>query len=158
MLEVQINSIEQMHRLAALIAETASGGDLIGLSGELGSGKTEFAKGFAKSLGCSDLVVSPTYNIEIIYNLNHAKYSELRHFDCYRLIDSSDLEPYRECSLSPESLSLIEWPEKVEGLKDLLSLHLHIKFVGSKDEKRAVFMETAADSSFKDLDLESFNE
>ncbi len=158
MLEIEIGSIDQMHRLAALISQRASGGDLIGLSGDLGTGKTEFAKGFAKSLGSSDLVVSPTYNIEIIYSLSHAKFSELRHFDCYRLIDSSDLEPYRECSLSPDTLSLIEWPEKVDGLKDLLSLHLHIKFVGSKGEKRAVSMEMASDSSFRDLDLEIFNE
>jgi len=140
-----VDSIAEMHKLAAKIAAQCQGGELIGLSGELGAGKTEFAKGFLASFNYAELVTSPSYTIENIYELpvasqsaSRGAFSEIHHFDCYRLAGSSNLEQFREATLRDDIVCLIEWPEKIEDLEDLLSLRLHIKFSPSNEEQRLV--------------------
>ena len=139
--ESAVKSVAEMHKLAADLAGKCVGGELIGLSGELGAGKTEFTKGFLKSLGFKELVTSPSYTVQNIYPLEGQKISEVHHFDCYRLGEGSGIEQFRENSLQDELISLVEWPEKLPELKDLLSYHLQIKFGASNTEQRLVVIE-----------------
>ena len=83
------------------------------LTGELGAGKTTFARGFLGALGVADGVRSPTYTLLEIHELPGLT---ALHIDLYRLRDASELEPLglREWA-RPKILWLIEWPERGGG-------------------------------------------
>ncbi len=88
---------------------TASSGLVIGLSGELGAGKTQFVKGLARGLGIAARVHSPTFALVNIYTGGRLT---LFHLDLYRLdtleqIAAAGLEEY----LRPEGVTVIEWAE-----------------------------------------------
>jgi tRNA threonylcarbamoyladenosine biosynthesis protein TsaE len=83
------------------------------LTGELGAGKTTFARGFLRGLGITQPVRSPTFTLMELYP---AGALTVLHLDLYRLDDPSELEALglREWA-RPQFLWLIEWPEKGEG-------------------------------------------
>lgn len=90
---------------------------LVTLSGELGAGKTAFAKAVAKYLGVEETVTSPTFVLEKIYLLggSTSTFKRLVHIDAYRLERGSDLSPlgFDELLQDSGNLILLEWPEKV---------------------------------------------
>ena len=88
----------------------AQSGLVIGLSGELGAGKTQFVKGLARGLGVAERVRSPTFALVNIYTGGRLT---LFHLDLYRLdtpaqIAAAGLEEY----LQPEGVTVIEWAER----------------------------------------------
>ena len=97
-------------------------GMVICLDGELGSGKTVFVKGFAKALGLTDTITSPTFSLVKEY-LNGEM--PLYHMDVYRLDDSNEdfgLSDY----LNDDAVCIIECPEMIED--QLPEERLDIKF------------------------------
>ena len=81
---------------------------VICLDGELGSGKTVFAKGFADALAIKENITSPTFTIMNIYD------NKMNHFDLYRLESVEEfLAIGAEEELYSDKISLVEWPEKV---------------------------------------------
>lgn len=91
---------------------------LITLSGELGAGKTAFAKALAKALGIAEVVNSPTFVLEKIYTLpDDQHFKRLIHIDAYRLETGADLTPlgFAELMRDAHNLIVLEWPEKVSG-------------------------------------------
>lgn len=115
--------------VAALSRETHA--TVVGLSGELGSGKTAFAKGVAKALGVLQTVTSPTFVIEKIYKLEGQQFSHLIHIDAYRLSDSNELVTlgFNEVLRDPNNLVLIEWPERVSDVLPTGARIIHFTFV-----------------------------
>ena len=106
------NSPEETIAIAGKIAGEVVPGTIICLSGDLGVGKTVFTKGFAKALGITEPVVSPTFTIFQIYTDGKMP---LYHFDVYRIDDPDEMEEigFREYFYG-EGVSLIEWAEKIE--------------------------------------------
>ena len=93
--------------------------DIIGLDGELGTGKTQFVKGICDYFQVSETVNSPTFIIVNEYNGKyHTDGKKLRiyHFDLYRLEHPSELEiiGFDEYLNHPQSIILIEWPQLAE--------------------------------------------
>lgn len=91
---------------------------IVGLSGELGSGKTAFVKGVARAFGIKNTVTSPTFVLEKIYTLPpRTAFSKLVHIDAYRLKHKRELNAlnWNEITQDPQALVLIEWPECVKG-------------------------------------------
>lgn len=90
---------------------------VIGLVGDLGSGKTTFTQVVAKILGVKELVVSPTFVIQKRYLINSEKcyFKNLIHIDAYRLESGKELLSlnWEEIKNNSENLIFIEWPEKV---------------------------------------------
>ena len=83
-------------------------GDVILLNGEMGAGKTVFAKGVALGLGIEDEVLSPTYAYMNDY------YGKLYHFDCYRLKNGEQAEALGLCDyFYSGGICLIEWAENI---------------------------------------------
>ena len=86
------------------------------LSGELGAGKTAFTKAVAQAFGVSEIVNSPTFVLEKIYDLpTGSAFSKLIHIDAYRLESGAELAPLELGPLMKDmkNLILLEWPEKV---------------------------------------------
>ncbi len=88
---------------------------IVGLYGDLGSGKTTFTQLLAKELGVTETVTSPTFVIEKIYKLKDQVFEYLIHIDAYRLEKASELLHlgWEEIIANPKNLILIEWPERV---------------------------------------------
>jgi len=88
---------------------------VLGLSGDLGAGKTAFAKALAKALGVTEEVLSPTFVIAKYYDLKSGKWERLVHIDLYRIEEEGELTALRlrELFRAPRTLVLIEWPERM---------------------------------------------
>ena len=91
---------------------------VVGLQGELGSGKTAFAKALGKMMGIDEHIVSPTFVIMKSYDINWRGFRKLIHVDAYRIESESELLNlgWDELVENPQHLILIEWPERVEGI------------------------------------------
>lgn len=101
--------------LAARLARVAKAPLIIFLSGELGVGKTAFARGFIQSLGYRGKVTSPTYTLVNAYPFDGF---EVFHFDFYRFSDVLEFEHIGGRDyFHPRSICLIEWPERVAELQ-----------------------------------------
>ncbi len=96
--------------LAGAFARAAKPGLLIALSGELGAGKTVFARGFIRALGHAGNVKSPTFTLVETYDL---ACGQLHHFDLYRLQTASELYGLGfDDYLDGAAICLVEWPER----------------------------------------------
>lgn len=101
---------DQTEQIASQLAAVTKKGAIIHLQGDLGAGKTTFARGFLKSLGVGGAVKSPTYNIVQPYQTD--KFT-LYHFDLYRISDPEELEALGiRDYFDGDSICLLEWPEK----------------------------------------------
>ncbi|MDP6684699.1 MAG: tRNA (adenosine(37)-N6)-threonylcarbamoyltransferase complex ATPase subunit type 1 TsaE [Candidatus Marinimicrobia bacterium] len=111
----EIMSSDDMEFLGKKLAKKIPVGTVIGLKGELGSGKTTFAKGFAKGLGINAHVTSPTFKIVSEYETESCT---LFHVDCYRLNDYTEfISMDAERFLYPEDgITLIEWVDRIEEI------------------------------------------
>jgi tRNA threonylcarbamoyladenosine biosynthesis protein TsaE len=110
---------------------------VVGLSGDLGAGKTTFTQCVAQELGITETVVSPTFVIEKIYELENQKFTHLIHIDAYRLEHSDELVRlgWREVIADPQNLVLIEWPERVA---DIMPEHISIQFTHVSEGVREI--------------------
>jgi tRNA threonylcarbamoyladenosine biosynthesis protein TsaE len=110
---METTSPEETEALAAELAGRLATGDVVTVSGELGSGKTTFVRGACRALGVRERVTSPTYTIGHRY---HGEHGEVSHLDLYRFDGVSaaewgDLEPYFD-----NAIAFVEWPEAGEGV------------------------------------------
>ena len=109
-------------------------GMVICLDGELGSGKTVFVKGFAKSLGLSENITSPTFNIVKEYENGEMK---LNHMDVYRLEESDSTIAFNDY-FSDEAVTIIEWAEMISD--KLPDERLEIKFKVIDENTRVIVL------------------
>lgn len=115
------------------LAETIEAQDkaiVLGLSGDLGAGKTTFLQGFAKGLGIKEKVISPTFVIMNRFDIKKGKFKNFYHFDCYRIERAKEMENlgFEEIISDPKNIVCIEWPEKIKKILplDLISIRFNI--------------------------------
>ena len=128
--------------LAARLAAVALAGDLVCLVGELGAGKTQFAKGFAEGLGVRDTVNSPTFVLMAEYDGR----LPLFHLDLYRLDDAADaLAGGLLDERQRDGVALVEWAERLGAA--LPAGRLDVIIAGTGDEPRRITLR-AGDPGF----------
>jgi tRNA threonylcarbamoyladenosine biosynthesis protein TsaE len=118
---------------AERLSRTIEYGWVIGLSGDLGAGKTQFVKGLARGLGLTDRVHSPTFALVNIYSNGPMP---LFHLDLYRLetheqILAAGLDEY----LAPEGISVVEWIERWQGRPPACFRRIQIETLNETDRR-----------------------
>lgn len=119
--------------MARKLAPILTKGDLISLSGDLGAGKTVFAKGLAAGLGIDAPVTSPTFTIIKEYEGK----LPLFHFDVYRLASAEELEELgADEYFYGEGVSVVEWGDRVEEILPEERLSIRILRLVDEDLRR----------------------
>ena len=124
-----LGSAEDTQKFAADLAKLCVVGDVILLYGEVGAGKTTFARGFIQSfVGVDEEIVSPTFSLV-------QQYGNIYHCDFYRLKHASELMELGLDEAFARGITLIEWAELIENeLPDALRITLAIEGEGRKME------------------------
>lgn len=114
----QTNSPEETQAVASKLAQTYKKGGTFALSGPLGAGKTIFIQGFARGLGISERLLSPTFIIIRQHKIPGNPKGKLYHIDLYRLETIEDITSLglSEIFENPHNIVLIEWAEKLRTL------------------------------------------
>jgi tRNA threonylcarbamoyladenosine biosynthesis protein TsaE len=124
---VETRSPEETEAVGAELAARLASGDVVTVSGEIGSGKTTFVRGACAALGVHENVTSPTYTIGHRY---HGSGVEVSHLDLYRFEGVSaaewgDLEPYFD-----DAIVFVEWPEAGAGVLPPPRFVVHLRHAG----------------------------
>ncbi len=136
-LQITTLSLDETRALGQKIGATVTGGTVIALTGDLGSGKTSFVQGLARGLEVpSDYyITSPTFTL---INEYPGRY-RLFHVDLYRIVNPFETE---EIGLSDimggDGITVIEWADRIED--ELPAEHLHLQFEILNDETRKIFI------------------
>jgi len=119
---------------------------VVGLYGDLGTGKTAFSQFLGEALGVHDPIQSPTFLIEKIYELKRTPWEHLVHIDAYRLESSDELLNlgWREIIKRPENLVLVEWADRVKEILPENAYHIAIKHV--EDDEREIHIEEGGEA------------
>jgi tRNA threonylcarbamoyladenosine biosynthesis protein TsaE len=133
------HSPEQTRRIGARLGALLSAGDLIGLEGELGTGKTCLAQGIGEGMGIPEPITSPTFTL-IAEHRSPAPGPTLYHVDLYRLNDAVDeaLAFGLEDCLYGDGVCLIEWAERVRTAFPGEHLWINLRHLGLS--KRAIII------------------
>jgi tRNA threonylcarbamoyladenosine biosynthesis protein TsaE len=124
------NSSDETFSLAKELGNSIQKKTIVALYGNLGAGKTIFAKGIAAGLGITDDITSPTFSLLEVYESNITLY----HFDLYRIEDPNEFanlsfEDYWEGN----GISVIEWAEIAEHILPQKRINVYIEYI---DENR----------------------
>ena len=128
-------SEKETMEIASDLAKNVKAPAFICLRGELGAGKTVFAKGFARSLGISEKrIKSPTYTFVREYKV---KRNKLYHFDFFRIEKPDDLmtETVREIFERKNAIIIMEWPEHVRQILPPGSKEIRFEYVDENTRK-----------------------
>ena len=129
-----------LRALACALASGAREGGVIHLEGELGAGKTTFARALLAALGVGERIKSPTYSLVESYRVRNL---DLHHLDLYRIADPGELEWLGLGDLWTEpALVLVEWPERGGDALPAADLLLHLRHAA---ERRALTAEARTD-------------
>ena len=116
----ETRSAEETRALGVTLGESLKEGDIVALTGELGAGKTVFAKGIAEGLGIAEEVVSPTFTLQKTYSGAFT----LHHFDLYRIEDEEELMHIGFYDTLDDGVCVIEWAERAEALPPCIRVTL----------------------------------
>lgn len=135
-------STEETEKLAKDFLEKISLGIynnalIVGLYGNLGSGKTTFTQAIAKHLNIKEDITSPTFVIEKIYPIDHSNFSNLIHIDAYRLDSAKELSSldWERTMSDPRNIIFIEWPERVSEILPENHAKIFFKFLSENERE-----------------------
>ena len=131
-MEFEVNSISETTNIGEALGKLLTAGDIICLTGDLGTGKTHITKGIAKGLNITDNITSPTFNIVNEYDSGRLK---LNHFDVYRVSDPDEIYAIGfDDYIFSDAVSIIEWANYIEEILPNDFLHIYIQKDLSKGE------------------------
>lgn len=123
-LKIHLADAEATANLASILAQNVQSGDTVLLLGEVGAGKTHFARSFIKSLLTVDEdVPSPTFTLVQTYD---TVIGEVWHSDLYRLSAEQEIEELGLFDAMIEAVCLIEWPDRLGSYTPTDALHIEL--------------------------------
>jgi len=137
MIKIITNSEQETFDFAKKYAKSLKGGEVIGLAGELGAGKTIFSKGIAAGLGVTKNVASPTFVVMKVYDTQNKKIKTFCHVDAYKISDT-DVESIGipEYLNDKNTVCIIEWIENIsKALKSKVTSKI---FLHTKNNQRII--------------------
>jgi len=121
--------------LGEVVAPLLALGDVLVLTGDLGAGKTQLAKGIARGLGVAEPVTSPTFNLLLV----HPGRLPLYHFDLYRLERADELEDLDYWgTLEADGVSLVEWGDRFAEAMPPDGVLVRIAIIGDEERELAL--------------------
>ena len=131
------HSTDETLELAGTVGELLRAGDVVSLVGDLGAGKTVFARGVARALGVTEPVVSPSFTIVREYDGR----MPLVHVDVYRIDTVQELYDLGfEELVRDDAVTLVEWGDMIDGLLPVDRLDVRLA-PGETDDERVVEIE-----------------
>jgi tRNA threonylcarbamoyladenosine biosynthesis protein TsaE len=139
--QLESSSPEETETIAGKVARVLRPGDVVTVSGELGSGKTTFVRGACRALGVTQPVTSPTFTV------GH-RYDGVTHLDLYRFSGVSaaewgDLEPYFE-----DAIAFVEWPEAGEDA--LPAPRVRVRLLHIDENRRMIELEVEEEALLRE--------
>jgi tRNA threonylcarbamoyl adenosine modification protein YjeE len=128
----RLNDLGDTQKLAQYIASIIKKGDVVLLQGELGSGKTTFARFFVGNFVKDVIVSSPTFGIVNIYEGSEC---ELWHYDLYRLKHQEEIFELGLDEALRKAIVIIEWPEIIRDMISNNGVVLSLKYKNSDDSR-----------------------
>ncbi len=123
---------DNLEILAQNLSALIQGGDTIALYGDLGAGKSTFARAFLRALGITEDIPSPTFTLVQTYDTPRFT---AHHADLYRLSDPSEVVELGIADPMPDAVRLIEWPDKAVNLLPQDSLWLCLGFTENMEHR-----------------------
>lgn len=131
-MEFIVSTIEETLNIGKQVGMLAGSGNIICLTGDLGTGKTHMSKGIAEGLGITEHITSPTFNI---VNEYHSGRLNLYHFDVYRVNDPDEIYAIGfDEYIFGDGVSLIEWANYIEEIIPDEYLYINIKKLPEKGD------------------------
>lgn len=132
-LTIRATSPDHTAELATRLAVTLTAGDVILLEGDVGAGKTHFARALIQSmLDVAEDVPSPTFTLVQTYPTDQA---EIWHADLYRLTSTQEIEELGLLEAFETGICLIEWPDRLGSLRPASALTLHLAVGTTVDDR-----------------------
>lgn len=138
---LQVASIADLHALAYRFGATLNGGERIGLIGDLGSGKTEFIKHLALFFGVKELVSSPTFVLQHIYQASCKCVDYISHWDLYRLPTQDlyeELEDELFTTVSLRRIVAVEWIDRISNWQKSVDIAIFFSVDTSQASGRSI--------------------
>lgn len=119
------------------IIPRTNGATVIGLYGELGSGKSVFTRALARALGIEEKIQSPTFVIEKVYDLTHKTFKKFFHLDVYRLEGPAELLPlgWNDILSDECNLVVVEWADRVEEIFPGDTIKINFEHISENERK-----------------------
>ncbi|NLF11639.1 MAG: tRNA (adenosine(37)-N6)-threonylcarbamoyltransferase complex ATPase subunit type 1 TsaE [Anaerolineaceae bacterium] len=143
-LDIISHSAAQTRRFGARLGMLLRPGDVVGLEGDLGTGKTSLVQGVGQGMGVAEPITSPTFTLVAEYRPPPPA-PPLYHVDVYRLEDAPQealafgLDDY----LGGDGVCIIEWAERIESLLPPERLWLRFRHLG--ESKRGILLHASGD-------------
>ena len=120
----EVKSIGETTKIGFNLGKLLNPGDIVCLTGDLGTGKTHITKGIAKGLDINENITSPTFTIVNEYESGRLK---LNHFDVYRVSDPDEIYAIGfDDYIFSDAVSIIEWANYIEEILPREYIHIHI--------------------------------
>ncbi|MGL5615301.1 MAG: tRNA (adenosine(37)-N6)-threonylcarbamoyltransferase complex ATPase subunit type 1 TsaE [Sarcina sp.] len=145
-MEFIVNNVEQTLSIGKQLGKLVNPGDILCLTGDLGTGKTHMSKGIADGLNITEHITSPTFNI---VNEYHSGRLNLFHFDVYRVNDPDEIYAIGfDEYIFGNGVSLIEWANYIEEIIPEEYLYINIKKIPEEGENFRKITITAYGSKY----------
>jgi tRNA threonylcarbamoyladenosine biosynthesis protein TsaE len=132
---LRTRSAAETEAIGERLAADLGPGDVVLVSGELGTGKTTLIRGACRALGVTEPVTSPTFTIGHSYSGR----VPVSHLDLYRLAELDQEDPaLLEDYVTPEAIAFIEWPSVAEPWLERVTRRIEIRHAGG-DEREIDF-------------------
>lgn len=148
MKNILIKDLGALRDFAASLAKGLRGGEVIGLVGDLGAGKTTFVQALAKALGVETAVKSPTFILMQVFPTSGKSVRRLCHVDAYRLKDWDELAGigFEEYAGASETVTVVEWADRVPEVHRFPA-YREITFAFGEGDARVLTLEGGSDKA-----------